>query len=261
VAVYITIGIVFKLSVNAYQLVGIPLMLAFQLLIRKKPIYQLWVKDATDFRFNKWAILFTIVIAVYPAKEIIFAVTHGNWNIITLGHLEALLGAVAAGYSLSRWTKKTTPSFFLCLLIAGGLGIIMFVGVAFAKAYVQHQSIHPDMMTGIRSMLNYFPVCFVIEEVVFRGLLDSHVHRPGDARGILSAAFVSALWGLWHAPVVIQKIKADDIPTAIASLVIVHTILGVPLSLYFRKSGNLAVTSFTHALIDSVRNALVGWIS
>lgn len=261
VAIYITIGVVFKLNPNLYLLLGIPLMLVFQHFICRKPFYQLWVKDATGFRFNMVGIITAIVIAVYPAKEVIYAITHNNWNLVTLAHMGALTGAVAAGYSISKFTKKTIPSFLLCLLIAGSLGCLLFVAVAIGKAYALHQPIHPNLMTGVRSMLNYFPVCFVVEEVVFRGMIDSHIHRPGDAKGFLSAMYVSALWGLWHIPVVIPKVNADDLPGAIISLVVVHTILGVPLSIFFRKTGNLAVPAFTHALIDSVRNALLGALS
>jgi membrane protease YdiL (CAAX protease family) len=43
--------------------------------------------------------------------------------------------------------------------------------------------------------------------------------------------------------------------TAIA-LAVTHSLIGVPLAIFWRKSGNLAVPAFTHALIDAVRNAL-----
>lgn len=39
--------------------------------------------------------------------------------------------------------------------------------------------------------------------------------------------------------------------------VAVHCCIGVPLSIYWRRSGNLFVTGSTHALIDAVRNALL----
>jgi hypothetical protein len=42
----------------------------------------------------------------------------------------------------------------------------------------------------------------------------------------------------------------------VVSLLVVHGAVGVPLSVYWRQSGNLAVPGFTHALIDAVRDAL-----
>jgi hypothetical protein len=43
----------------------------------------------------------------------------------------------------------------------------------------------------------------------------------------------------------------------VASVAVVqHSIIGIPLAIYWRKSGNLAVPAFTHALIDGVRDGL-----
>jgi membrane protease YdiL (CAAX protease family) len=44
---------------------------------------------------------------------------------------------------------------------------------------------------------------FVVEEVWFRGALDSHVHHQGERHGILSAIFVSLLWSWWHLPLTV----------------------------------------------------------
>jgi membrane protease YdiL (CAAX protease family) len=44
--------------------------------------------------------------------------------------------------------------------------------------------------------------------------------------------------------------------TIVPQLLIPQVLIGVPLSIYWRRSGNLAVPAFTHAFIDSVRNAL-----
>jgi membrane protease YdiL (CAAX protease family) len=38
---------------------------------------------------------------------------------------------------------------------------------------------------------------------------------------------------------------------------VIHVIIGVPLSLYWRRSGNLAVPTTAHAFIDAVRNMLL----
>jgi CAAX prenyl protease-like protein len=42
------------------------------------------------------------------------------------------------------------------------------------------------------------PVGFVVEEVFFRGGLDTYLHAGEKGFGWSSAVFVSALWGLWH---------------------------------------------------------------
>jgi membrane protease YdiL (CAAX protease family) len=40
------------------------------------------------------------------------------------------------------------------------------------------------------------------------------------------------------------------------SLVVAHSIIGVPLSLAWRRTGNMAVPGFAHALIDAGRDGL-----
>jgi membrane protease YdiL (CAAX protease family) len=96
-------------------------------------------------------------------------------------------------------------------------------------------------------------VCFALEEVSFRGALDSHLHRPGERFGLTSALLGSILWGLWHLPTV--PAESRTLETAIA-LMGTHALIGVPLAIYWRQSGNLVVPAFTHAMIDAVRNAL-----
>jgi membrane protease YdiL (CAAX protease family) len=44
---------------------------------------------------------------------------------------------------------------------------------------------------------------------------------------------------------------------AAAILVVFHVATGVPLTIGWRRSGNLAVPGIAHALIDAVRNALL----
>jgi membrane protease YdiL (CAAX protease family) len=105
---------------------------------------------------------------------------------------------------------------------------------------------------GVDAFLIYLPLALVEEEVAFRGALDAHVHHPGEAYGVWSAVFVSALWGLWHYP-----IEGSGNPLAtVGQLLLLHIPLGVILSLGWRKSGNLLVPGITHAFMDAVRNAI-----
>jgi membrane protease YdiL (CAAX protease family) len=40
-----------------------------------------------------------------------------------------------------------------------------------------------------------------------------------------------------------------------AGLLAVHTLVGVPLSFYWRRSGNLLVPGVSHAMLDAIRDA------
>lgn len=86
------------------------------------------------------------------------------------------------------------------------------------------------------------------------GALDSYIHHPEEETGWASAAFVSALWGLWHFPLYVREEGWKVLPM----LLFVQLAVGVPLSCWWRKSGNLTVTGTIHALMDAVRNALQG---
>jgi membrane protease YdiL (CAAX protease family) len=99
----------------------------------------------------------------------------------------------------------------------------------------------------------YFPATFLLEEVSFRGALDAHVHHAGERRGLASAVLISVLWGLWHLPVA----KGLPFPLQMGELVVVHVLLGVPLSLAWRDTRNLSGPALAHAVNDAVRNAFM----
>lgn len=100
-------------------------------------------------------------------------------------------------------------------------------------------------------VLLYFPATFLLEEVTFRGAIDAHVHHDGETRGWQSAVYTSAPWGAWHLPVS----HALPFPLQLTELVVVHIVLGVPLSMTWRRSRNLAAPALAHAVNDAVRNA------
>jgi hypothetical protein len=67
----------------------------------------------------------------------------------------------------------------------------------------------PAALVGIEYLLLYIPVMIMMEEVAFRGAIDSHVRHPGESHGvrstvyaIVSAIVVSVLWGIWHYPII-----------------------------------------------------------
>ncbi len=69
----------------------------------------------------------------------------------------------------------------------------------------------------------------------------------------MTAVLVSVLWGLWHLPVSGRL----PLPYLVLELVAWHTLVGVPLSLAWRRSGNLAGPALAHAAIDAVRNGML----
>ncbi|HEU5229153.1 MAG TPA: CPBP family intramembrane glutamic endopeptidase [Ktedonobacteraceae bacterium] len=117
----------------------------------------------------------------------------------------------------------------------------------------------PTFLQSLQIATQWFliaPVGFVVEEVFFRGALDTYLHRGEEGVGWLSALFVSALWGLWH--LARQPMPMGQLLSMGAGLIISQVLVGVPLSLWWRTSGNLVVNNTAHALLDAVRNGLIG---
>jgi membrane protease YdiL (CAAX protease family) len=233
-------------------------MILFQLFVRKRPIHQLWLRDATTFQLDKWGMLIAACLMIYPCIRLVSQIIHKEWNSAILWNAAAIIGAVAAAYSLRNFKKETIKYTLLCLATSGVISMALFTAAYFGQTILLKKELHPSLLVGVKSFLLYFPVCFMLEEVVFRGMIDPHIHRQYNKRGILSSIFVGVLWALFHLPVTISTYNSTgEILAGIFSLIFVHTIVGIPLSIYFRKSGNLAVPSFSHAIADSFRNALL----
>ena len=235
---------------NAYLLLGVPLTAAFQLGVARRPLHTLWVRDAPAFRLGPTGAALALALAVVPASALVRALGAGRRDPAQIAWLAcAVAGAAAAGFALAHATRATLRALLGCLATAGviGVGIMVLTWLARGAATA------PRLGVGVQSLLLYLPVTFVLEEVFFRGALDAYVHRPGEGHRWRSAVYVSVLWALWHLPTVPQPGVAVAV-----GLLVVHTAIGIPLSMYWRRDGNLAVPGIVHALIDAVRNALLG---
>jgi membrane protease YdiL (CAAX protease family) len=248
VASWMALGWLLHLDDYAYLLLGIPLCILFQLFVRRKPLSSCWVRDTTTLRFDAIGVLIAVVFLVFPVW-----VTISEWRTTTtLLHLyffSCIAGAIGVAFALRRFTVKAAWSLLLCLATAGVLGCAEMLLIAFAE----HHNLPLTLARakfGFGQLLLLLPVCFVVEEVAFRGVLDSHVQHPQDSRPWLSAVLLSAMWGWWHLPIT----PSSAFSAALVVYPITHAIVGVPFSLFWRRSGNLFVPALVHALIDAVRN-------
>ena len=262
VGFWMTIGWVFHLGGDGYLVVGVPLVVAFQLLVRRKPLVNLWIRDAEHFRLNGWGIVLGLGFAVLPAVKLIWTVRLASWpshTSVILWYVCCILGAFGAAFGFCRFTRQTWKELRFCLSTAGVIGCgTMLLGALIRWAWLGKPiALNGGMaMTGIGSFMLYVPVCFVLEEVVFRGALDSHVFQPGDKGQWWTAIFISTLWGWWHLPIA-GVTGIQQFVTLIFLLPCVHIAVGVFFSFSWRRSSNLAVPATVHAFIDAVRNALM----
>src|SRR5262249_56649064 len=126
--------------------------------------------------------------------------------------------------------RRGLPSFLAAVLIGmaimavGALASHHDIGVPLSKLFLL-----------LKQFLLYFAVTFVLEEVAFRGALDSHIYQPPtdeERRGgaaLLFAIFVSVLWGIWHLPP-LPIGTAAAFAAAIPSPIMIPSLVGLPLS-------------------------------
>jgi membrane protease YdiL (CAAX protease family) len=268
IAVWMSLGWLFHLNAYAYLLVGIPLSIAFQKFVCRQPLRSCWVRDSAPIRLDRLTTLITIALLIVPVTDLFRHWPKAAWS-LRLYFLACIFGAFGAGFALRHFTKLAAKSLLLCLATAGSFGCALMLLGAFLKQHFRHQllplqiSHHPALLFGDQFLL-LFPVCFVVEEVVFRGVLDSHLHQPQDSdswlspKSWLSAAFLSILWGWWHLPILLAHQSASKIMAMFILTPVVTLVPGIAYSLCWRRSGNLAVPATVHALIDAVRNVFLG---
>jgi len=249
VATWMASGWLFHLDAYAYLLLGIPLCLLFQLFVSRTPLSSVWVRDTTAIRLDLPGIGIALALSIVPLWYVIQEWPGGNWS-LRLYFIVSLVGAVGVAFAIRKSTAATVRPLLLCLATAGTLGCALVLVVALA----QNRNIaltFPLARFAIEQFLVLLPVQFVMEEVAFRGVLDTHVHHQQDSRPWISALFLSAMWGWWHLPIT----EPAAMSAGLIAFPITHALIGVPLSLYWRQSGNLIVPATAHALINAFRNA------
>ena len=219
--------------------------------MRRRPLRELYSRNATRFSLDRPGMAMAAVLGVVPGWFSAQALANGDWT--TLGwYLAAVAGAIGAAFSLRA---TSAPEALHAAAVPMAVGSSTFIA-AYGLVHVATMTPLP-IVAGLVALTRYsalyYPVSFVLEEVTFRGALDAHVHNDGERRGWWSAAFVSALWGAWHLPVA----TGLPLPLLLPELIVVHVLLGVPLSMAWRRSGNLAGPALAHAVNDAVRNALM----
>lgn len=255
VAVWMAAGYLLPVDANLYLLIGIPLTLAFQRLVRRRPVRDLWVRDAPAFTLDRKAMILAGALAIAPTAMLVQTLLTAQW-VLAAWMAVAVAGAVAAAWALRQARRSELAAWARWVLLITALGVvalgIMLVPAAVAAGWPGPVGVR--IAAAVEAILLYVPVQFFIEEVSFRGLLDTHVHHDGATRQWPSALLVSALWGLWHLPI---AAAGQPLLVTIGQVLAVHCLLGVPMSLAWRRTGNLTVPVIGHALIDAFRNALM----
>jgi membrane protease YdiL (CAAX protease family) len=247
---YMALGSAFGLDAEGYLLLGIPITIGFQVLIVRRPLRSLWLRTAPPMTFTARSTVAVVVLAIAPAIVAVGGIRQGDLASVGWG-LAAMVGAVGAIYTLRAMDRDAWSATVRTTLITGAiLGGVM---IAYRLATGGFDgNLAGAITTALISLATYLPVVFVMEEVLFRGLLEPYLHgsTPGPDRA--TALYGSALWGIWHLPVAFITLGVLTIPY----LIVIHTVLGYFLVTSWRRTGNLAAPGIAHAVIDALRNAV-----
>ncbi len=262
------LGSIFHLTTPQYTLLSIPIMLIFQLGIQRQSLLTLWVRSGPPLRIDVQFIILWLIFSIVPIYDMLNASSRGDlWNALADG--AAIIGAFGLAYALRAMQAATARQIGLCLLTAGGIALLLSL-LLLLLPHILHVHISgqpavtkaPSFLMILQAGLGRFllgPIGFVVEEVLFRGALDTYLHLGEPGTGWWSAIFVSALWGLWHLPDAANPAQWGYIPhffSTMVGLLVAQIAVGVPLSLWWRKSGNLVVTDTTHAFLEALRSVL-----
>jgi hypothetical protein len=259
IALWVFAGVAFHLGAFAYLMLGVPLMLALQWRLRRRPAWSAWVSGAVAPRLDGRALAIAALLAAVPAWMLAAPFLESGASLRDAPSAPwaatALLGALAAGAAIGA---QQAAAFRRALPAA--LGALAAMGLLFAtQAAVRHR--WPLAVPGAGAVADalgtavvYFDVSFIVEEVAFRGVLDPYI--LGDERGtnaaLASAVVSSALWGVWHLPVVFAPGTVQ--PLAMIRLILGHAGIGMLLCLAVRAAGTLVPGAAAHALGDALRD-------
>ncbi|HZO73141.1 MAG TPA: CPBP family intramembrane glutamic endopeptidase [Ktedonobacteraceae bacterium] len=263
VAIYIFLGFALHFTGAQYQLLGLPILLLFQVGIHRQPLRTLWVRAGSPLSLDGWFFVLWGLLALFPAYAAVRAAMDLQFaNAAEYGL--AIVGAFGMAYALRAMRATTWRSLGLCILTVGIIGLLpQFLSLLLPHVLHLHiarqGTTPPPFLQSLTITIQWVlmaPLGFMVEEVFFRGALDTYLHAGEQGTGWLSAVVVSALWGLWHLPG--QVIAAGQLLPTVIGLLAAQILVGVPLSLWWRKSGNMVVNDTAHALLDAIRNGLAG---
>lgn len=247
---YMALGFAFRLSADAYLLVGIPITVAFQLLVVRRPLQSLWLRHAPPMRFTPRSIAAIALLAIAPTMVVARGFRDGDLALVGWG-VASMVGAVGAVYTLRALDRDGARSTIRTTLITGAVLVAIMVVYRLASGGFSGNLAAAAVGAAV-SVATYLPAVFVMEEVFFRGLIDPYLHGSTTEPDRASALYGSALWGIWHLPVAFVALGIFTIPY----LVFVHATIGYFLVTSWRRTGNLAAPGVAHAVIDGLRNGV-----
>lgn len=265
VAGWMALGWGCRLGGDAYLLAGVPVVIAYQLGVARRPLRALWRFDGEPLAWGSLGAVAGAAAAVLPLRLLggqVLALARGDavdtsvagWLLAAAAGAGGLGWGIAEARRRAAWRDRPLAALFVVVVLVGAVAPVLTALRASAPAV-------PQWRWFGRDLLLYSEVGWVLEEVVFRGAFDPAVASGAGLSGrraLGSAAWVSLLWGLWHLPLAVHGVSGPEI-LAGARVVLYHLALGVPLSMLARRAGQLGPNALAHALVDAWRNCWIAW--
>ena len=247
---YVALGFALGLGADAYLLLGIPITIGIQALVVRRPLRALWLRGGRAITITARSLVAVAVVSLAPAMIAIAGAQAGDFVRAGYG-LAGIVGAFGAVHAIRAMTGDAALATVRATLINTAILAAVMTAFRLATGGFDGQVARAATTIAI-SIATYVPAVFVIEEVLFRGLIDPYLHASAAGRDRGTALYGSVLWGLWHLPVMSVDLGVLTIPYLVA----IHGVLGVVLVAAWRRTGNLAAPGIAHAVSDAVRNGL-----
>jgi hypothetical protein len=150
------------MSAQVYLLFGIPLTVVFQLLVRREPVKDLWVRGGPDLSVRTVSFKLAVPLSIVPFYHLIVSIAKAQG----IGHLlyavAAIVGAGTAAYAFEQFQRRTWIDLELCVATAGLIGTLIFVAHAFHAATLsQPTGVHlrPNVLFGLDSFCYAYRPC------------------------------------------------------------------------------------------------------
>lgn len=248
----------YQLESWCYLLIGIPLAFGFQRIVRREKLGNIWLRNHAAWPWTKTGWLFAACLALAPAFAVFKGVSQGEW--LKSGMLLiSVAGAAACGFAIhdafrNPPGKKNLTIFLVELVLLGAIGYFWGRGGA-----VTITASSETFFVLFRLLAINLGAAMIIEDGIFRGIVDSHLHPSGSNRYLTTAVVSALLWGVWHLPLFLfQGVAPAQLGRLSVTIVITCLIIGVMFSDLWRRTGNLAFVVIPHAVVDAIGNYYAG---
>ena len=136
----------------------------------------------------------------------------------------------------AKWTPDNDTMKMVLQAMPEGLGVWGFIGVT--------------MLSGLLSGVTINAVFALGEEIAWRGFL---LNMFSGKKFWKVALCTGIIWGLWHAPIILNGHNYPQHPVVGVFLMVVFCVLMTPILMYFRqKSGSVIVPAIMHGTFNAV---------